>query len=400
MTEISMAATFGDVDGPQRHIAFAQLTARGPVHPVTLPLGESAWLITGYDEVRQALQDPRLTTSQGAEAALSRGSLSEEVYAGMGQHMLNRDPPEHTRMRRLVTAAFTRRRVEQLTPRIQQIADDLLDALADKEQADLVAEFTYPLPITVICELLGIPEQRRSEFRNWADVIMTGMLVDPGDFVAACTGMVAYLRELVALKRATPGDDLLSALIEVRDGADRLSENELTSMSYLLLLAGHETTVNLVGNTILALLTHPDQLALLRAEPDLFPGAIEEMLRFDGPLQVVAFRQATEPVTIGGVTIPAGDIVVVSILAANRDPARIAEPDTLDITRKNNPHLAFGHGIHHCLAAPLARLESRIAVGTLLARFPALRLAVPPGELTWQQGVLLQGLTRLPVLLG
>ncbi len=394
-----MAALLGSTDGPQRHIAYAQLAASGPVQHVTFLPGVPAWLITGYHEVRQSLLDPRLIKREMTQAALSRGALSPEMCAATGQHMLNRDPPDHTRLRRLVAAAFTQRRVEALAPRIQQITDELLDALTDVEQVDLIAELAYPLPITVICELLGIPAQRGTEFRAWSAIIVTGMQAQTDEFVAASTAMAGYLRDLVAAKRAAPADDLLSALVAARDGAERLSEDELTSMGFLLLLAGHETTVNLIGNGLHALLTHPQQLAVLRAEPDRLPAAIEELLRFDSPVQVASFRQTSEPVEIGGVTIPAGQIVIMGLLAANRDPTRFTDPDVLDIGREDNPHLAFSHGIHHCLGAPLARLEGRIALGTLLARFPELRLAVPAGQLTWQPGMLMNGLTALPVLM-
>lgn len=211
--------------------------------------------------------------------------------------------------------------------------------------------------------------------------------------------MVSFLRELVAAKRANPTDDLPSSLVALRDGADQLSEDELTSMAWLLLIAGHETTVNLIGNGVHALLTHPEQLALLRAQPDRVGAVIEELLRFTGPVQVATPRRTTEPVDIGGITISAGQIVIPALLAANRDPACTAQPDTLDITRTDNPHLAFGHGIHHCLGAPLARLEARIALGSLLTRFPQLRLAVPPEHLTWRPGVIMHGLEALPVVL-
>ncbi|MGH4004997.1 MAG: cytochrome P450, partial [Pseudonocardiaceae bacterium] len=239
--------------------------------------------------------------------------------------------------------------------------------------------------------------ERRAEFRDWTFIMVTGVLAGPDVFTAAATTMVSYLRELVDAKRTAPADDLISALVAVRDGEDRLTEDELTSMAFLLLVAGHETTVNLIGNGVLALLTHPEQLALLRAEPDRLPAAIEELLRFDGPLQVATFRWTAAPVDIGGTTIPVGEIVMSGLLAANRDPACTTQPDALDITRTDNPQLAFGHGIHHCLGAPLARLEGRIALGTLLARFPRLRLAVPAEQLTWKPSVLMHGLTALPV---
>ncbi len=396
MTETLLTtAPFAVTDGPQRHARYAELAVTAPVHRIVLPTDEPVWLITDYDEARRAQHDPRVIKIDGTQ--VGRDLLPPEVFAAMSQHMLNTNPPDHTRLRRLVTAAFTRRRVEQLAPRIQDITDELLDAMATAAQVDLIDAFAYPLPLTVICELLGVPADHRAEFRDWSSVVVTGVLAGTDIYVAASIAMVGYLRDLVDAKRAAPADDLLSALVAVRDGEDRLTEDELTSMVFLLLVAGHETTVNLIGNGVLALLTHPEQLALLRAEPDRLPAAIEELLRFDGPLQVATFRRTAEPVDIGGITVPAGEIVMPGLLAANRDPACTAQPDALDITRTDNPHLAFGHGIHHCLGAPLARLEGRIALGTLLARFPRLRLAVPAEQLTWKPSVLMNGLTALPV---
>ncbi|MBV9730430.1 MAG: cytochrome P450 [Pseudonocardiales bacterium] len=399
MTKTLGQAPFTIVDGPRRHARYAELAADAPVHHIVLPTGQPAWLITGYDEARQALHDPRLVKSEAGLATLSRDRLMPETVATLGSHMLNRNPPDHTRLRRLVSSAFTRHRIEQLAPRIQQITDELLDAMATAAQADLITSFALPLPVTVICELLGVPADRRVEFHDWSTTVVTGALAEPNAYISAATAMVRYLRELLEVKRGVPSDDLLSALVAVRDGQDRLSEDELTSMAFLILVAGYETTVNLIGNGVHALLTHPEQLALLRAQPDRLPDAVEELLRFDGPLQVATFRFTTEPVDIGGVTIPAGEIVVPGLLAANRDPACIARPDALDITRSDNPHLAFGHGIHHCLGAALARLEGRIALGTLLARFPRLRLAVPAEQLTRRPSVLMNSLDELPVIL-
>ncbi|HJT04361.1 MAG TPA: cytochrome P450 [Pseudonocardiaceae bacterium] len=383
----------------ERHAAYAALAAAGPVHRITLPTGDPAWLVTGYDEARQALHDRRLAKSERVLTTIGRGVVPPELLSAVTNHMLNNNPPDHTRLRRLVAAAFTRRRVEELAPRIQQITDELLDAMAGAAQVDLLESFAYPLPITVICELLGVPAQRRSEFHQWSSVVVTGVLAGRELFIAASVAMVGFLRELVATKRAAPADDLLSALVTVRDGADRLSENELTSMVLLLLIAGHETTVNLIGNGVLALLTHPAQLALLQAQPERLGTAIEELLRFDGPLQVATLRVATEPIKLGGTTITAGEIVAVGLLAANRGADCVAGADVLDITRAENPHLAFGHGVHHCLGAPLARLEGRIALGSLLTRFPRLRLAVPPEKLTWRPSVLMHSLTALPLIL-
>ena len=390
---------FTMTDGPQRHARYAELTAAGPVHRITLPTGEPAWLITGYHQVRCALHDSRLRKSPVTSANYGRDLLPPAVFAAMTNHMLNHNPPDHTRLRRLVTTAFTRRRMEQLTPRIQQITDELLDAVANEAQTDLIASLALPLPITVICELLGVPAERRCEFHGWSSIAVTGVLAGPDALAAASAALVSYLQELVEDKRATPADDLLSALVAARDGQDQLSDDELTSMMFLILVGGHETTVNLIGNGMLALLSHPEQWELLRTQPERISAAVEELLRFDGPLQVATMRFTAEPVDIAGTTIPAGEIVLLGLLAANRDPEHVAHAGTLDITRTDNQHLAFGHGIHHCLGAPLARLEGRIALGTLLTRFPGLRLAVPAEQLTRRPGVLLNGLNALPVCL-
>ena len=399
MTETVTQLPFAIINGSQRRATYAQLVAAAPVHRIVLPTDEPAWLITGYHEVRRALNDPRLIKSDMALANFGRDVVSSNVFAAMTSHMLNRNPPDHTRLRRLVSTVFTRRRIEQLAPRIQQITDELLDAIGTAAQTDLINSLALPLPITVVCELLGVPENHRTQFHNWTTTFVTGMLAGPATIATAATAMLSYLQELVRSKRSTSTDDLLSALVAARDGEDRLSEDELTSMATLLLIAGHETTVNLIGNGLLALLTHPDQVALLRARLDLLGTAVEELLRFDGPLQVATFRLSTEPIDIGGVTIPASEIVIASLLAANQDQACTQQPGALDITRTENPHLAFGHGIHHCLGAPLARLEGRIALGTVLNRFPRLRLAVAPEQLTRRPGVLMNGLTALPVLL-
>jgi cytochrome P450 len=391
------AALFGPAGPGERHAAYAALAATGPVHPIELPDGTRAWLITGHDAVRSALTDPRLTKNLGP--APVGGLLPPEIDAAMNNDLLHVDPPDHTRLRRLVSAAFTRRRVEALAPRIQSIADELLDDLADVSTADLITAYAYPLPIAVICELLGVPAQGQAGFREWSKTLVGGSAQGRQEWAAAATALVGYVRGLIVVKREAPADDLMSALVAARDGADRLTEDELTSMVFLLLVAGHETTVNLIGNGIQALLTHPDQLALLRAEPERLSAAIEELLRFTGPVQVATFRWTTTPVRIGDTEIPAGELVVPGLMAANRDPARIAAPDTFDPTRPDTPHLAFGHGVHHCIGAPLARLETRIALGSLLARFPDLSLAVPAEDLRWRPSLLMHGLTALPVRL-
>jgi cytochrome P450 len=392
---------FTETTGPARHAAFAELAGAAPVQKVVLFSGVPAWVVTGYAESRALLAHPALVKTVGGGPHMD--VMPPELNAAMNTHLLGTNPPDHTRLRRLVTAAFTVRRVEALAPRVQEIADDLLDAMAaagaDGRPVDLVDGFGFPLPITVITELLGIPPGDRADFRRWSSVAVNGTVHPPDVYVDASRNIVGYVRELITAKRADPGDDLLSALIAVHEDGDRLSRDELTSMVFLLLVAGHETTVNLIVSGTHALLRHPDQLALLRAEPERLPAAVEELLRYDGPLQVTVPSVTAAPIEVGGVTIPAGEVVLPALLAANRDPARFPEPDRLDITRPSNPHIAFGHGLHHCLGAPLARLEGRIALGALLARFPGLRLADPATEPARNPGLILNGLVALPVVL-
>lgn len=379
-----------------RYAAFTELAAAGPVQRVTLFTGVPVWLITGYAEAREAMGHPDIIKGRGGDGP-HRDSVPDELAAAMDHHLLGADPPDHTRLRRLVSAAFTRRRIDALEPRIQLITNRLLDDMAVAGPVDLLAVLGYPLPLTVISELLGVPEDRQGDFREWTKVAINGSVYPAETFVGAATSLVTYIRELIAEKRAEPGDDLISGLVAVREGGDQLAENELTSMAFLLLVAGYETTAHLICGAMQTLLANPDQLDLLRTEPDRLPAAIEELLRFNSPAQVSVPYLTAAPVRIGDVTIPAGEVVLPALLAANRDPRRFADPSELDITRSPVPHLAFGHGIHHCLGAPLARLEARIALGTLIRRFPKLRLTVPPEELTVQAGFLINGLTALPV---
>ncbi|WP_433309743.1 cytochrome P450 family protein [Micromonospora sp. CA-269861] len=395
MTVAPHAADFLLGDAAQRHAGSARLAALGPVHRVTLPSGGPAWLVVGYDEVRRCLADTRLEGRTGAVA--DRRGLSERFRLGMNNHMLNREPPDHTRLRRLISAAFTRRRMEDMRPRIERIADDLLDAMAGADEVDLVAAYALPLPIRVLGGLLGIPESEDAAFHRWTTTL-TASALSLAELEAAAGEMLDYTQGLLRDKRRAPGDDLLSALASVRDGGDRLTEDELTSMVFLLLIAGHETTVNLIGNAMLALLTDRPQLERLRTDPDLVPDAVEEVLRYESPVQVAA-RRARQPVAVGGATIPAGAVVLVSLLAANRDPERFAEPATLRIDRPQSAHVAFGHGLHHCIGAPLARLDATIAIRALVRRYPHLRLAAPAESLVWRASVVMHGLDALPVRL-
>ncbi len=395
MTEAKLSGGFLLADSAERHAANARLRDRGQVHCITLPSGKTAWLVTGYDEVRRALMDLRLEPRTATVG--NRRRMPDDVRLGMNSHMLNVNPPDHTRLRRLVSAAFTRRRMEQMRPRIQLITNELLDAIEGRDELDLIETLALPLPIRVLCELIGVPGEDSDYFHGLTASITTSALALE-QLDAAAAEMLGYIRHLVKRKEREPAPDLLSALVAVRDGNDRLAGHELTSMVFLLLTAGHETTVNLISNTLLALLTHPDQLDRLRADHSLLPAAVEEGLRYDSPVQV-ALRHSLEPVELGGVTIPAGSTVVLSVLAANRDAARFPEPDRFDLTRADNPQLAFGVGLHHCIGAPLARVEGVVAIGSLLARFPGLRLAVPAEELGWRLSIIMHGLETLPVRL-
>ncbi len=405
MTTTERPDPFGATGARGRMDAYAELSRSGPVQAISLPVagGVPAWLVTGQAEVRQVLSDPRLVKAPVTNGRLAR-ETAPDYAAGLATHMLSKDGVEHARLRRLVGAAFTGRRVAALAPRVQEIADALLDEMASAAagggEVDLIAAYAFPLPMTVICEFIGIPEADREEYRGWAETLVGATYIDPGAYGAAVKEEVCYARDLVDRKRRKPGDDLLSALVAVRDSGDLLSDDELTSMIFLLTVAGHETTVNLIANGTLALLEHPDQLARLRAEPALLPAAIEELLRYEGPVQAAFPLQATEPLEIGGVAIAAGEVVVPALLAANRDPGHAAAPADLDITRSPNSHVAFGHGIHHCVGAPLARLEARIALESLLKRFPDLRLAGAVEDLRFKPNIILHGLTELTVRLG
>ncbi|MEV5428093.1 cytochrome P450 [Streptomyces sp. NPDC052701] len=394
MSIIDLAA-LGESFTRDPYPVYARLRAQGPVHRVRMPEGGAqAWLVVGYEAGRAALADPRLSKDWSkASPSLPLGSVSS------GPHMLRADPPDHTRLRKQVARAFTARRVEALAPSIQKTTDALLDRMltAPGGRADLVEALSFPLPISVICELMGVPDLDRESFRTWSNDALGA--TDPEVRKAAAASMAHYMADLVDGKRQRPGDDLMSALIHnPDDDGDRLSREELVGMAWLLLVAGHETTVNLISNGVLALLTHPGQLAALRADLSLVDGAVEEMLRYEGPLETPTFRFTTEPVTIGDTVIPGGgELVLVAMADANRDPARFPAPDRFDIFRDTRGHVAFGHGIHHCLGAPLARLEARIVFRTLLERCPDLALDIHPAAITWRPGMMIRGPRSLPV---
>jgi pimeloyl-[acyl-carrier protein] synthase len=374
---------------------YHRLRAEDPVHHS--PLG--FWVLTRYEDVVAALRDPRL--AKEAIASFVAARFGAPVPA-MGLSMLDRDPPDHTRLRGLVSKAFTPRVVEGLRPRIQEIVDGLLDGVKARGSMDLIEEFAYPIPVAVICEMLGVPIEDHERFRGWSldiarglDLLWLGPDSDVGRrSVAARHALGDYFRGLIAQRRAAPRSDLLSGLIAAEEAGDKLNENELLATCILLLIAGHETTVNLIGNGMLALLRHRDQLERLQREPGLIASAVEELLRFDGPVQRTA-RIPSEDVTFGGHTIAKGEMVMPFIGAADRDPTQFPEPDRLDIGRTDNRHIAFGWGIHFCLGAPLARIEGQIAINTLLRRLPKVSLATTLPE--YRQSLTLRGLKALPV---
>ncbi|MFF3121245.1 cytochrome P450 [Streptomyces sp. NPDC057908] len=369
---------------------YEKLRAAGPVHTIRTDEFERIWLVVGYGEGRAALADQRL--GKEWQGLVDRPEGNDPIFA----NMLELDAPHHTRLRKLVTREFTARRVEALRPRVQQITDELLDAMVPSGRADLVDALAFPLPMTVICELIGVPDLDRNTFRKLSNDVVTPST--PEQEREAVTAMGVFLAELIEDKRCSPGDDLMSALVRTRDEeGDGLSPDELVGMAFLLLVAGHETTVNLISNGVRALLHHPDQLAALRSDFGLIDGAVEEMLRYDGPVETATFRFPREPVEIGQRVVPAGEPVLISLAGADRDPGRYPEPDRFDIRRDTQGHLAFGHGLHFCLGAPLARMEGRIAIRTLLKRCPGLALDADAGEPDWLPGMLIRGVRELPV---
>ncbi|HET7578822.1 MAG TPA: cytochrome P450 [Bacillales bacterium] len=370
---------------------FENLRDNEPIYRMTMPDGQTGWIISRYEDAVAALKEKRLIKDP------------EKVFGHDFQgpkNILMSDPPDHERLRKLVQKAFTPRMIEGLRGRIQEITDELLDAVQDQGEMDLIDAFAFPLPIIVICEMLGVPSEDRKQFRTWSNVLVESPNnPDPSQQAETYSeAFIGYLMELVAKRRNDPQDDLISKLIQVEEEGEKLTEEELYSLVMVLIIAGHETTVNLIGNGVLALLEHPAEMKKLKDEPALIPSAIEEILRYNGPVEVSSDRWAAETFEFRGKMIQKGDLVLVALDSADRDPRQFEDSDQFDITREANKHIAFGKGIHFCLGAPLARLEGEIAISTLLRRMPELRLKESAASLKWRPGLLLRGLTALPVV--
>ncbi|MEU3329325.1 cytochrome P450 [Streptomyces albus] len=388
------------VDVPQE---YARLRAEEPLAPVVLPSGDAGYLVSRYEDVRAVLSDPRC--SRAATVRPEAPKLTAVPFDAGG--LFTMDPPEHTRLRALVSRAFTPRRVARMRPRLVQLAGSLADSLADAgPPADLNAAFAFPFPVAVICELLGVPYADRERFRTWSDAVLSLTAHTPQEMLRHKEALLAYLARLVAAKRREPGEDLLSALVTVRDEDGGLTEQELLTLAMTLLIAGHETTAGVLGTSVFTLLRHPGGMARVPDDEEELSALVEELLRINplgdgGPLRVT-----TRPVEVAGHTLPANSAVIASVCSANRDGSRFPEPDRFDPGRFDPArartgtaagHLAFGHGPHYCLGAPLARAELAVALRTLADRFPTLRLAVPVEDVTMHTGLLVNRLTRLPV---
>jgi cytochrome P450 len=375
---------------------YAQLRSEAPVYRTMLPDKRSVWLVTRYDDVLAALKDDRFSKDK---INARTPPWLPGMFRPLLRNMLDVDVPDHTRLRGLVQKVFTARLIENLRERIQDLADKLLNQVQAEGGMDLIRDYALQIPTTIIAELLGVPVKDRLKFHRWSNAAIASTSSRLGVLMALphAVAFLRYIRMLVKARRENPEDDLVTALVRAEEAGDQLSEDELVAMIFLLLVAGHETTVNLIGNGMLALLENPDQINRLRDNPALIKTAIEELLRYSGPLETATERYTREDTTIAGVTVPRGELVLAVLVSANRDEQQFEDADRLDLEREPNPHVAFGFGIHYCLGASLARLEGQIAIATLLRRIPNLKIAIPSNALHWRRGLVLRGLESLPV---
>jgi nocardicin N-oxygenase len=386
---------FGTQHGIDADPTLRELLDSEPVCRVRMADGLQAWLVTRHGDVRLVESDPRFSK----RAAMRPGVAAISPTMVLVDNLVNLDPPDHTRVRRLLTAAFTSRRIELLRPRAEEIVDGLLDAMAAAgPPVELYRGFAYPLPITVMAELLGMPYSDNDLYQSWLTTILSAGDAPVEQVAQAFAEVRGHVTELIAAKRAQPGKDLLTAMIRANEDGDRLTDDELLAHTEMFILAGQDTTANMIANSVITLFRHPDQLELLRQRPELIPNAVEELLRVVPTAIASITRVATEDIELSGVTIRAGDAVITIEQAANRDPRAFPDPDRFDVTRPAKPsHVSFGHGAHFCLGANLARLEMTVALTGLLRRFPTLRLAVPDESLRWVPNQILYRIQELPV---
>lgn len=379
---------------------YKEMRKKDPIHRFLMPDGYYAWIVTTYEHAEEVLNNSCFVTGYPQQNNTGESNLPPHKEI-VSRNLLSVDPTDHRRLRRLVQKAFTPRMVERLRGRIEEISNDLLDKVQNNGEMNLIEDFAFPLPIIVICEMLGVPLEDQDKFREWSNDIMESVNNPKLDeqSEAATIAFVEYLHDLIGQRRSQLQEDLISDLLSIEDEGDTLSENELYALVFVLIIAGHETTVNLIGNGMLALLEHPEQKEKLISQPELIHSAVEEMLRYNGPAEVSNIRWAIEDIEVGGKSIQKGDMVFVSLSSANRDHQQFPDPDTFDITRKANTHLAFGKGIHFCLGAPLARLEGEIAIQTLLSRMPDLRLKESTGLLEWRTGMIIRGVEEIPLFI-
>lgn len=404
MTTQTPFPLYGEDFKREPHCPYARLREQGPLHQVEFPSGVVGWITTDYEAGSQLLNDSEMSKDHTYGTEQWRGTASrmpEPYHSRMQVHLMHRDPPDHTRMRRMLAQAMSPRAVENLRDRARTIAEGLVDELDGVEQAELLQSFAFPFAFTVLCESIGVPAEWSARFeRHWCEAVNTVGPSSPrrGAYVQILTELDGYIAELVAFKKQHRGDDLISSLLEHNEAGD-LTDEELSSMIFQLLIPGSGPVMTFLGNAVFTLLQRPEQFAELRADPGLLRTAVDELLRFESPFELTTWRLTKQDHELFGETVPAGNPVMASLSSANRDPKRFDDPDELDLHRSPNPHMAFGHGIHFCPGAALARMECEVALEVLLARLPNMSLAVAPEELTWTQAVLVRGLTALPLKL-
>jgi cytochrome P450 len=378
---------------------YRQLREAAPVHRVRMTLGADVWLVTGYELAKTVLADDRLSkaTVNAESSWRSLALVPDDPDALVNRMLLMSDPPDHERLRRLVSRAFTPRSMEATRSRIVEVADELVARFAGRDRADLIREFAFPLPAMIICDLLGVPAEHRTRFVEYLRLLCLAEPEDVSRMPAVFAELTEQLGELIERKRADPDEHLLSALVGIRDGSDRLSDRELVSMAFQLMYGAQDTTVNLIGNGMLALLDNPAAMAELREHPESIPGAVEEILRFDPPVETATPRYALEPLDIGGMSVKKGEVVLISLASASRDPGQFEDPDVFDIHREVRGQLAFGHGMHYCLGAVMARVKGEVALRALLCGLDDLRLDEESNPLVRHSGFIMRGLRALPV---